>query len=163
MNKLPLSILILLLGLLSFTGLSGQGTAKIVVDSEALLAEATNSTQVNTEELTANGWVHVQTNIQHYNHYGDEGPYYEEIEEYNYVYHLNQDGNFEIDAIIDTGGTWKYDETKHHLVLTSDFRDYLSKDCIIYMPEKGKLIWYEKFNEDPDNAMFFIYIFEAEK
>lgn len=163
MNKLPLSFLLLLLGLLSYTILPSQGTAKIMIDAEALLAEAANSSPISKEDLTAHGWVHVQTNIQHYNHYGDEGPFYEEIEEYNYVYHLKEDGEFEIDAIIDTDGSWKYDEATHHLVLASNFRDYLSKDCIIYMPEKNKLIWYENFNEDPDNAMFFIYIFDAEK
>ena len=161
--KTLLHSLFLLPGLLFFSELSGQGIPKIVIDTSAVLSEAVEGAAISRRELMENGWVHVQTDIQHFNHYGDEGPFYEEIEEYNYVYYFKESGDFEIDAILDTDGTWKYDEEKHHLQMKSNFRDYLDKDCILYKPEEGKLIWYENFNEDPDNVMFFIYTFEAKE
>ena len=143
-------------------GIFDEGKKGIHIDSTKVLSQARKSGPVSKEILQSTGWVHVQTNVQHYNRYGEDGPEYQELEEYNYVYYLKPDGNFEIDAILDTDGTWTYDNKARRLILISNFRDHLNKDCIVYQPEKGKLIWYENYREDADNVMFFEYIFEAE-
>ena len=143
-------------------GIFDEGKKGIHIDSSKVLNRARETGPVSREVLQSTGWVHVQTNVQHYNRYGEDGPEYQELEEYKFVYYLKPDGNFEIDAILDTDGTWTYDDKARRLILISNFRDHLNKDCIVYQPEKGKLIWYENYREDADNVMFFEYIFEAE-
>ena len=118
-----------------------QNVAAMKIDTTWIKKEISEAKAITSKELTAYKWVTHSGWIQWYDHYSENGPYYEEIKELGYVYSFFKDGTYTVDAVIPNGGTWTYNEKTKRLIMVSKFRRSLDMDSFIVL--KGDvLVWY---------------------
>lgn len=124
-----------------------------VLDSAKLMQAIQNQKHLSTEMIVSKTWSIDSSYIQWYGEEGEDA--YQANEDMNYHYSFHNDGTYNVDAVIDSKGTWKLDTEAKTITYDNEVSQLMAGTDYIYVDETT-MKWIT-FN----NMGIFVTVFHA--
>lgn len=117
-----------------------QGTINLVLDSVEVRQRIVEAPSVSVEDIVSNTWSCDSTIVQYFESFYEGHETYEETEDMGYHYTFYESGEYEIEAIISSDGTWNLDTETKLLSMTSNLRSTLDQENHVLI-SNGRMEW----------------------